>query len=94
MSICLVCDSSIVATCPSIPAACFAFRLCFIRFVLLFKVVFLVNKNRLRSRVGLPQTSSIPQSNFIAGRPNAALLFMVLSDFRCGALLFMVILAI
>ena len=39
VSICLVCDSSIVATCPSIPAARFAFRLCFIRFVLLFVVV-------------------------------------------------------
>ena len=35
----IVCDSSIVATCLSIPAACFAFRLCFIRFVLLFVVV-------------------------------------------------------
>ena len=33
VSICLVCDSSIVDTCPSIPAARFAFHLCFIRFV-------------------------------------------------------------
>ena len=33
VSICFVCDSSIVATCPSIPAARFAFCLCFIRFV-------------------------------------------------------------
>ena len=40
VSICPVCDSSIVATCPTIPAARFAFRLCFIRFVLLFVVVF------------------------------------------------------
>ena len=39
VSICLLCDSCIVATCSSIPAARFAFRLCFIRFVLLFEVV-------------------------------------------------------
>ena len=36
VSICLACKSSIEATCPAIPAA---FRLCFIRFVLLFVVV-------------------------------------------------------
>ena len=33
-------------------------------------------------------------SNFIAGRPKAALLFWFFSDFRCGVLLFMVILVI
>ena len=32
-----------------------------------------------------------PPVIFIAGRPKAALLFWFLSDFRCGALLFMVI---
>ena len=36
---CLVCDSSIVATCPSIPDTRFAFRLCSICFVLMFVVV-------------------------------------------------------
>ena len=30
-------------------------------------------------------------SNFIAGRPKAALLFWLFGDFRCGASLFMVI---
>ena len=35
-----------------------------------------------------------PPSNFIAGRPKAALLFLFFGDFRCGALLFMVILFI
>ena len=30
-------------------------------------------------------------SNFIAGRPKAALLFWFFGDFRCGALLFMVV---
>ena len=35
-----------------------------------------------------------PPSNRIAGRPKAALLFWFCGDFRCGALLFMVILDI
>ena len=33
-------------------------------------------------------------SNYIAGRPKAALLFWFFGDIRCGALLFMVILVI
>ena len=33
-------------------------------------------------------------SNFIAGRPKAALLFWLFSDFRCGVPLFIVILVI
>ena len=32
-----------------------------------------------------------PPSNFIAGRPKAALLLWFFGDFRCGALLFVVI---
>ena len=32
-----------------------------------------------------------PPVIFIAGRPKAALLFLFFGDFRCGALLFMVI---
>ena len=39
VSICLVSDSSNVSTCPSILAVRFAFRLCFIPFVLLFVVL-------------------------------------------------------
>ena len=50
-----------------------------------------VASNRLRARVGRPQTSSSPPVIFIAGRPKAALLFWFFGDFRCGALLFMVI---
>ena len=42
-------------------------------------------------KVGRPQTSSSPPVIFIAGRPKAALLFWFFGDFRCGALLFMVI---
>ena len=39
MSVCVVCDSSIVDTCPSIPAARFAFCLCLISFLCCFVVV-------------------------------------------------------
>ena len=52
---------------------------------------YLENQGRTRARVGRPQTSSGPQVIFIAGRPKAALLFWFFGDFRCGALLFMVI---
>ena len=34
------------------------------------------------------------ESNFIAGRPKAALLFWFFSDFRCGVPLFIIILVI
>ena len=44
-----------------------------------------------RQRAGRPQTSSSPPVIFVAGRPKAALLFWFFGDFRCGALLFMVI---
>ena len=48
-------------------------------------------KAELRARVGRPQTSWSPPVIFIAGRLKAALLFWFFGDFRCGALLFMVI---
>ena len=69
---------------------CFSFVL----FVLLFLFVVVVSgepKTEARARVGRPQTSSSPPVIFIAGRPKAALLFWFFGDFRCGALLFMVI---
>ena len=50
-----------------------------------------VLKAEARARVGRPQTSSSPPVIFIAGRPKTALLFWFFGDFRCGALLFMVI---
>ena len=54
-------------------------------------VIGMRTKAELRARVGRPQTSSSPPVIFIAGRPKAALLFWFFGDFRCGALLFMVI---
>ena len=77
-----------MATCPSIqlPALLFACVL-FVLF-LLFVVVFLVSQGRTKGR---PQTSSSPPVIFIAGRPKAALLFWFFGDFRCDALLFMII---
>ena len=92
MSTCLVCNSSFVATCPSTPAARFAFRSCFIRFVFLVRSCCIwCTKTEARARVGRPQTSSSPPVIFIAGRPKVALLFWFSGDFRCGALLFVVI---
>ena len=66
-----------------------AFRLCFV-FVVCSCFIWRT-KAELRARVGRPQTSSSPPVIFIAGRPKAALLFWFFGDFRCGALLFMVI---
>ena len=59
---------------------------CWINFCHFFDIVIVA-----RARVGRPQTSSSPPVIFIAGRPKAALLFWFFGDFRCGALLFMVI---
>ena len=50
-----------------------------------------VNPFKVNSFVGRPQTSLSPPVIFIAGRPKAALPFWFFGDFRCGALLFMVI---
>ena len=50
-----------------------------------------LSKAEARARAGRPQTSSSPPVIFIAGRPKAALLFWFFGDFRCGALLFIVI---
>ena len=43
------------------------------------------------NEVGRPKTSSSLPVMVFAGRPKAALLFWFFGDFRCGALLFMVI---
>ena len=43
------------------------------------------------ARVGRPRTGWRPPVVFIAGRPRAALLFWFFGDFRCGALLFVVV---
>ena len=91
VSIYLVCDFSTVATCPSIPATRFAFCLCFI---VLFFVALSCEPKQNQGR-GLVDRKPVqpppPQVIFIAGRPKAALLFWFFGDFRCGALLFMVI---
>ena len=61
-------------------------------FFLLFVVV-LSGEPRQNQGRGLVdhKSSSSPPVIFIAGRPKAALLFWFFGDFRCGALLFMVI---
>ena len=65
---------------------------------LLFAVVLSVEPKQNQGR-GLVDRKLVkapppPPSNFIAGRPKAALLFWFFGDFRCGVLLFMVILVI
>ena len=70
------------------PAARFAFCLCFIRFVL-------SGEPKQNQGQGWSTANKFkPPSNFIAGRPKAALLFWLFSDFRCGVPLFIVILVI
>ena len=83
--------------CRSIPAALFASRLCFIRFVFVFFLLFVVvlsdepKQKQGRGLVDRKLVQAPQQFFFIAGRPKAALLFRFFGDFRCGALLFMVI---
>ena len=88
LSICLVCDSNIVATCPSIPAARFAFRFCFIRFVLLLVVVLFgePKQNQGRGLVNCKLVLSPTSRNFFPGCSKTAFLFWFLGDFRCGVL--------
>ena len=83
----LVCNFSIVATCPSIQLP--ALLLCFVCVVC--RCFIWRTKAELRARVGRPQTSSSPPVIFIAGRPKAALLSWFFGDLRCGAFLFMAI---
>ena len=96
VSTCLVCNSSIVATCPSIPAAPLLF-VC-VLFVLLFLFVVVVSgepkQQQGRGLVDHKLVQAPPPPSpviFIAGRPKAALLFWFFGDFRYGALLIMVI---
>ena len=92
VSTCLVCNSSIVATCPSIPAARFAFRLFYSFCFILFVVVSGEPKQKQgRGLVDHKLVQALPPVIFIAGRPKAALLLWFFGDFRCGALLFVVI---
>ena len=89
VSICLVCNFLHCGHLSFNPAARFAFRLCFVFAVC--SCFIWRTRAELRARVGRPQTSSSPPVIFIAGRLKAALLFWFFGDFRCGALLFVVI---
>ena len=85
---CLVRGSSIVAICPSIPAARFAFVCVLLFYLFCFCCSYLfclVNRSRTKG-----EGRQAP-SNFIAVRPKAALLFWFFGNFRFGMLLFMVI---
>ena len=61
VSVCLVCDSSILTTCPSIPAVRFAFLILFYSYVFVVLSCFeWGTKAEPRARVDRPQTSSSP----------------------------------
>ena len=73
------------------PDARFAFCLCLFVLFLLFAVA-LSGKPKQNQGRGLVDRELVQApSNFIAGRPRAALLCWFFGDFRCGVLLFIVI---
>ena len=80
VSICLVYDSSIVATRPLIPAARFVVCLCFIFFG--SYLLCLVNQNRTKGEGWSTANLVQAPSNFITSRPKAAPLFWFFGDFR------------
>ena len=80
-----------MATCPSIPAARFAFRL-YYSFFLFVVVVFGEPKRKQERGLVDHKLVQAPPSNFIAGRPKAGLLFWFFIGFRCGVPLFIVML--
>ena len=53
-----------------------------------------MNQNRTKGEGWSTANYFKPPSNFIAGCPKVALLFWFFGDFRCGVMLFMVILII
>ena len=84
--------SSIEATCPSMPAALFASRLCFIRFVCVDRSCFVWWTNaEARARIGRPQTSSSPQYFLLLAVPKRLFCFgsfVIIDVARCYLWLF------
>ena len=69
--------------------------LLFVCFLFVFLVVVLFGESKQNQGRGSVDRKLVQApGNFTAGRPKAALLFRFFGDFRCGALLFMVILVI
>ena len=62
--------------------------------MLSLKLFCLVSQSRTQGERWSTANKLKPPSNFIAGRPKAALLFWFFGDFRCGVPLFIVILAV
>ena len=52
------------------------------------------NQSRTKSKGWSTANKQKPPSNYIAGRPKAALLFWLFSDFRSGVLLFVALLVV
>ena len=91
VSICLVCNFSIVATYPLIQLP--ALLCVCVLFLLFVDVLFGEPKQNLGRGLVDHKLVQAP-SNFIAGRPKAALLFWFFGGFRCGVPLFIVMLVI
>ena len=72
--------------------ALFFVRAQFVLFLLF--VAFFVNQSRTKGEGWSTANKFRHPSNFIADRPKAALLYWLLCDFRCGVLLFFVILVL
>ena len=83
VSICLVCNSSIVATCPTIqlPALLFVCVL-----FLLFIMFYLENQTRTKGEVGRPQTNSSPPVILLLAVPRRLFFLGSLVVFRCGVI--------
>ena len=60
----------------------------------LFCSAILMNQGRTKGESWSTASKFKPPTNFIAGRPKAALLFWFFGDFRCGVSLFIVMLVI
>ena len=94
VSIYLVCNSSIVASCPSIQLPDLLFVCVLFVLFLLFVVVLSDEPKQNQGRGLVDHKLVLAPSNFIAGCPKAALLFWFFGEFRCKALLFLFILVI
>ena len=75
---------------------CYLFVFLFVLLLLVYcsKLFCVVNQNRTKGEGWSTENKFKSPSNFIAGRPKAALLFWFFGDFTCGVSLFIVILVI
>ena len=83
VSICLLCDFSIVATCSSMQTACFAFCLCFIGFVFLLFVVVLSGEPKQNQGRGFSVNVKNAKTSFLQCIGYLSSLKSILSTTSC-----------